>query len=64
MIAQLLASTIAFSAPQDTTPHCCFSKWGDQSTCGGYPAGTTGGHCNTDWSKACNGPAECPARAS
>jgi len=43
-------------APGTTT--CCWSKWGDSNTCGNYPAGS-GGKCNTDWSKSCNGNSNC-----
>jgi hypothetical protein len=35
-------------------------QWGDETTCGGYPAGTSGGHCTTDWTHSCTGNADCP----
>eukprot|EP00427_Karlodinium_veneficum_P052069 CAMPEP_0169367934 /NCGR_PEP_ID=MMETSP1017-20121227/33952_1 /TAXON_ID=342587 /ORGANISM="Karlodinium micrum, Strain CCMP2283" /LENGTH=52 /DNA_ID=CAMNT_0009466045 /DNA_START=47 /DNA_END=202 /DNA_ORIENTATION=+ len=28
---------------------CCWSKWGDASTCGKYPSGGAGGLCNEDF---------------
>jgi len=41
---------------------CCWSNWGDGSTCKEYPQSSGGGRCNTDWSKACNGDSDCPAQ--
>merc|ERR1719162_2123114 len=40
---------------------CCYSKWGDKSSCGDYPASGHGGLCSTDWTKSCTGPISCPA---
>merc|ERR1719159_1542590 len=40
---------------------CCWSNWGDASSCGGYPSGGSGGLCSTDWSKACSAVGDCPA---
>ena len=42
-------------------PRCCYSKWGDNTTCGLYPSGGSGGLCTTDWTKKCNSPGDCPA---
>lgn len=38
---------------------CCWSKWGDASTCGNYPQGQTGGVCNADFKTACSGNNDC-----
>jgi len=32
---------------------CCWSQWGDASSCGGYPAGGSGGICSNDWATKC-----------
>jgi len=39
-------------------PTCCYSKWGDESTCGGYTG--PGSQCNTDHSKHCTSSSDCP----
>ena len=51
------------------TPMCCWSRWGDTSTCGDHGAmhraGTLGASppaCNTDWGRACNWDSDCPAQ--
>merc|ERR1719316_2435463 len=44
----------AFAASQ-----CCWSKWGDKSTCGGYPSGGSGGLCNEDFATKCTGNGDC-----
>merc|ERR1712039_46202 len=49
--------------PSPKKPTCCWSKWGDVSTCGDYQ-GPTGGKCNTDPSKACNSNSDCTAKNS
>ena len=46
-------------APVIITPQCCWSAWGDEAACGGYPTGS-GGACNTDWAKACIADGDCP----
>lgn len=38
-------------------PTCCYSKWGDKDTCGGYSG--SGAKCNTNLSKKCNSDGEC-----
>merc|ERR1719247_2662112 len=53
LVASLITSALA-------GPTCCWSKWGDASSCGTYPQGGTGGLCNTDPSKACSNNADCP----
>ena len=50
-------------APVTVVPQCCWSSWGDEAACGGYPTGS-GGACNTDWTKACIANADCPAPMS
>lgn len=40
-------------------PTCCWSKWGDSTTCSDCPS--SGGLCNTDWSKTCNSDSDCKA---
>lgn len=39
------------------TPTCCWSAWGDTTACGEYS--TSGGKCNTDWSKGCTSDSDC-----
>jgi len=41
---------------------CCWSKWGDKSTCGGYPSGKHGGFCSSNWSQSCTSSGSCPAQ--
>ena len=41
------------------TPTCCYSKWGDDNTCGGYTG--PGSQCNTNLAKKCSSAADCPA---
>lgn len=41
---------------------CCWSKWGDESTCGGYSG--SGGVCNSDSSKSCSSDGDCPEQPS
>ena len=43
------------------TGRCCYSKWGDKSTCGWYPSGAHGGRCSTDPTKSCSQNSDCPA---
>merc|ERR1719375_1208256 len=38
---------------------CCWSRWGSQATCGGYPDGGQGGLCSNDFSKSCFSNPEC-----
>lgn len=42
-------------------PKCCWSAWGDASACSEYS--TSGGKCNTDWTKACNSDGDCAGAA-
>lgn len=44
-------------------PQCCWSKWGDANTCGSYPSGISGAHCNTDWTKTCSSDGDCKTSA-
>jgi len=44
-------------APPSKKSMCCWSKWGDSSTCGDYSG--SGGVCNTDSKKSCTGDADC-----
>ena len=55
------ALLVALAASAEAAPTCCWSKWGDKSTCGNYPSGGQSGLCSTDWSKKCIGPGDCPA---
>jgi len=41
-------------------PSCCWSKWGDAESCGGYTG--QGAQCNTDHSKTCTSASDCPAK--
>lgn len=45
--------------PQPSTPHCCWSAWGDSDSCGSFPSGHGGAACNTDWSKTCSSDSDC-----
>merc|ERR1719163_1574692 len=38
---------------------CCWSKWGDASSCGNYPAGGTGPICGNDGVTVCQNNADC-----
>jgi len=38
---------------------CCWSKWGDASTCGKYPSGTSGARCGKDGVTPCSNNADC-----
>ena len=58
LLSSFVGVAHSFSAPL-AAPRCCWSKWGDQTTCGGYPAGASGGKCTTDWSKTCSGNSDC-----
>jgi len=49
--------------PQPSTPTCCWSKWGDKDSCGNYPSGASGAHCNTDPTKTCTSNADCEPSA-
>lgn len=61
MLLSCLVTVHSFVPPPTTDGgRCCWSKWGDQSTCGGYPAGASGGKCTTDWTKTCTGNSDCP----
>ena len=51
--------------PQQPTPvlvepQCCWSAWGGEAACGGYPASSSRGACNTDWARACFANGDCP----
>ena len=41
-------------------PQCCWSAWGGEAACGGYPASSSRGACNTDWARACFANGDCP----
>lgn len=45
--------------PQPSKPQCCWSKWGDKDSCGNYPSGSSGAHCNTDFTKSCSSNSDC-----
>jgi len=47
-------------AAASAEPTCCFSKWGDASSCGNYHG--HGGLCNTDPTKKCSASSACPAK--
>ena len=56
------ASPISYDNTSPATvnaPKCCWSAYGDKSTCGGYPTGGSGGLCNNDFLVKCNGDANC-----
>lgn len=38
---------------------CCWSHWGDASSCGNYPSGGSGGICGTDGVTKCSGATDC-----
>ena len=64
LLMAAVTTVLASSAPATSSANgasCCFSKWGDKNSCGGYPAKGQGGICSTDWSKSCTGPGSCPA---
>eukprot|EP00927_Polykrikos_kofoidii_P034385 TRINITY_DN2918_c0_g1_i2.p1 TRINITY_DN2918_c0_g1~~TRINITY_DN2918_c0_g1_i2.p1 ORF type:complete len:518 (+),score=68.54 TRINITY_DN2918_c0_g1_i2:134-1555(+) len=41
------------------TPTCCWSNWGDDSTCRAYTG--QGPQCNTDHARTCSGDSDCPS---
>lgn len=55
VVALLLTSGISGAASK---PTCCWSKWGDESSCSEYSG--TGAQCNTDHTKTCNSDTDCP----
>jgi hypothetical protein len=56
------SATPTTAAP--TAPKCCWTAWGDASSCGGYPSGGSGGLCNTDYSKSCSSSDDCTTLAA
>jgi len=38
---------------------CCWSRWGDDSTCGNYPSGGSGAICGNDGVTVCQSNADC-----
>jgi len=40
------------------TKTCCWSNWGDESTCRSYGS-SSGGRCNTNWSQSCTANHHC-----
>jgi len=38
---------------------CCWSKWGDASSCGNYPSGGSGGICGNDGATKCSTENDC-----
>jgi len=56
----ILANALAIG---EAYGRCCWSKWGDASSCGGYPTGGSGGICAKDLTKACTFWVECPEYA-
>lgn len=51
----LIASLAAAGAGNQ----CCWSKWGDASSCGNYPAGGSGPLCGNDGVTVCQSNADC-----
>merc|ERR1740133_757015 len=56
--AMALALAVAPAASSGAS-QCCWSKWGDASSCGGYPSGGAGGVCNADFKTKCSGNGDC-----
>ena len=56
-----LTSILSILPPDSTGARCCWSRWGNNSTCGAYPSAASGGRCSTDWSTKCSSPADCPS---
>lgn len=55
---QDLATTEDASAAEAVAqPKCCWSKWGDDSKCGGYTG--AGSQCNNDYTKTCTSDGDC-----
>lgn len=54
----VLLAAVSFSGAA-AKPTCCWSKWGDETTCGKYDG--HGAQCNTDHTKTCNSANDCPA---
>merc|ERR1719428_1166904 len=58
--SRLLVSAAMLAPAAAVAPQCCWSAWGDASSCGGYPHGASSGKCNTDWAKSCSANGDCP----
>lgn len=58
-----LLSALALSLPAisfvSAGATCCWSQWGDQTTCEDYSSGTSSGRCNTDWAQSCLSDIDC-----
>jgi len=55
MMRQVLALVLCPAA----AGNCCWSNWGDASSCGNYPSGGSGGLCGNDGVTKCTGDADC-----
>merc|ERR550532_749760 len=51
------------TAAQVFAGNCCWSKWGDASSCGNFPAGGAGGICNNDGVTKCSSETDCSGLA-
>lgn len=59
-MASKLSLAAGFLASAIASPQCCWSAWGDDSSCGGYPSGGSSGLCNTAWGTSCSAAGDCP----
>jgi len=58
-MASKISLAAGFLSSALSAPKCCYSNFGDASSCGGYPAGASSGLCNNDYSAKCNGDGDC-----
>merc|ERR1711865_853610 len=59
MGAAATAKAKAAAAAKAVKPRCCWGKWGNANSCGGYTG--RGAQCNTDHAKTCTSASDCPA---
>lgn len=59
MSVAMRSSILALAVYPAVAGTCCWSKWGDDSTCGNYPSGGSGGICGNDGVTACSTDTDC-----
>jgi len=53
------AIVLAAAVGQSLAGNCCWSQWGDASSCGNYPSGGSGPICGNDGVTVCQNNADC-----
>merc|ERR1719331_1076070 len=59
MVRQMRALLLALLGHRAYAGTCCWSKWGDESTCGNYPDGGSGPICGNDGVTVCSSNTDC-----